>query len=190
VLVVVEDGDVHPFPAQLFDDEAVGGLDILKVHRAEGGFEGADDFRQLDRVGFVHLDVEAVNVGEFLEEDGLALHHRLTGQRPDVAKAKDRSAVRDHGDKVAFGGVAAGRCGVGLDLKTGLGHARGIGTGQIATVGERLCGTNLQLSGLWKLMIIQRRLPRVVASRLVHLPLPLNWFNIKPIPVPDHFGFP
>jgi hypothetical protein len=37
VLVVVEDGDVHPLAADSFDDEAIGRLDVFEVDRAEGG---------------------------------------------------------------------------------------------------------------------------------------------------------
>ena len=37
VLVVVEDGDVHPLAADLFHDETVGGLDVFEVDGAEGG---------------------------------------------------------------------------------------------------------------------------------------------------------
>jgi hypothetical protein len=45
--------------------------------------------------GFVDLDVEHVDAGELLEQDRLALHHRLGGERPDVAEAQHRGAVGD-----------------------------------------------------------------------------------------------
>ena len=77
VLVVVKDRDLHPLAAQAFDHKAVGGPDILKVHGTEAGLQSADDLGEFHRVGFVHLDVEAVDVGEFLEEDSFAFHHRL-----------------------------------------------------------------------------------------------------------------
>jgi hypothetical protein len=101
MLVVVEHGDVHPLAAEFLDDEAVGRLDVLEVDRAEGRLQRADDVGQLLGVGFVHLDVEAVDVGELLEQDGLALHHRLRGQRADVAEAQHGRAVRHHRHKVA-----------------------------------------------------------------------------------------
>ena len=181
VLIVVEDRDLHPLAAQLFDDEAVGGLDVFQVHRAKGRLQRADDFGQLYRVGFVHFDVETVDIGEFLEEDGLALHHRLRGQRADVAKAKDSGAVRDHGDEVALAGIAAGGGGVGLDLKAGLGHAGGVGAGKVAAIGQGLRRADFQLSGLRKFVIVQRRLPCVVVPSLVHQPLLRRWFSIKPV---------
>ena len=54
------------------------------------------------------LDVEHVDAGELLEQAALALHHRLAGQRADVAEAEHGGAVADHGDEVAAGGVLAG----------------------------------------------------------------------------------
>ena len=47
------------------------------------------------------LEVEHVDVGELLEEVRLALHHRLAGERADVAEAEHRGAVGDDGDEVA-----------------------------------------------------------------------------------------
>ena len=38
----------------------------------------------------VDLDVEDVDVGEALEEDALALHDGLDGERADVAEARGR----------------------------------------------------------------------------------------------------
>ncbi len=77
VLVVVEDRDVHPLAASFSDDEALGRLDVLQVDRAEGGLQRDDDLDQLVGIGLVQFDVEAVDIGEFLEQDRLALHHRL-----------------------------------------------------------------------------------------------------------------
>ena len=50
----------------------------------------------------VELEVEDVDVGELLEEDSLALHHRLAGERADVAEAEHGGAVGDDGDEVAL----------------------------------------------------------------------------------------
>ena len=77
MLVIVEHRNVHPLAAQLFDDEAVGGLDVFQIDRAKGGFQRTDDGRQLYRVRLVQLDVETVDIGEFLEQNRLAFHHRL-----------------------------------------------------------------------------------------------------------------
>ena len=60
-------------------------------------------------VARVHLDVEHVDAGEFLEEDGLALHHRLAGERADIAEPEHGGAVGDDRDQVAARGVVAAR---------------------------------------------------------------------------------
>ena len=52
----------------------------------------------------VDLDVEHVDAGEFLEQDRLALHHRLGGERADVAEAEHRGAVGDHRHEVGARG--------------------------------------------------------------------------------------
>ena len=124
VLVVVKDGDVHALATVFFNDEAVGCLDVFKVDRAEGGFQRADDFGKFLGVFLVQLDVEAVDIGEFLEENRLALHHGFGGKCADVAKAEDRGAVGYHGDEVAARGVAARIQRVGLDFQASLGDAR------------------------------------------------------------------
>ena len=56
----------------------------------------------------VHFQVEDVDAGEFLEEDGLAFHHRLGGQGADIAQAQHGGAVGDHRHQVAAGGIVAG----------------------------------------------------------------------------------
>ena len=48
------------------------------------------------------LEVEDVEVGELLEEIAFALHHRLAGERADVAEAEHGGAVGDDGDEVAL----------------------------------------------------------------------------------------
>ena len=58
-------------------------------------------FDQLVRVGLGDLDVEHVDAREFLEQAGLAFHHRLAGQRADVAQAEHGGAVGDDRDEVA-----------------------------------------------------------------------------------------
>ena len=53
------------------------------------------------RVRFVQLDIEQVDAGELLEQDGLAFHDRLRRERPDVAQAKHRRAIRHDANQVA-----------------------------------------------------------------------------------------
>ncbi len=40
--------------------------------------------------------------GEALEQNGLAFHHRLGGERAEIAHAENGGAVADHRDEVAF----------------------------------------------------------------------------------------
>ena len=49
------------------------------------------------------LDVEDVDAGELLEQDRLAFHHRLGGERADGAEAEHGGAVGDDGDEVLRG---------------------------------------------------------------------------------------
>ena len=113
VLVVVEDRDLHALAQLLLDVEALGRLDVLEVDAAEGRLHARDRLDQ--RVGVVlgQLDVEHVDAGELLEQAALAFHHRLAGQRPDVAQAEHRGAVGDDRHEVAarrqLVGLAAGR---------------------------------------------------------------------------------
>ena len=101
MLVVVEDRNVHPRAELALDLEAFGGLDVLQVDGAEGGLQGGDDLDQRSGSRLLDLDVEDVDAGEFLEEDRLALHHRLRGERADIAEAQHGGAVGDDRDHVA-----------------------------------------------------------------------------------------
>ena len=100
VLVVVENRDLHALAQGALDLEALGRLDVLEVDAAEGRLQRRDHLDQLLRVFGVDLDVEDVDAGEALEEHGLALHHRLRGERADVAEPEHGGAVREHGDEV------------------------------------------------------------------------------------------
>ena len=90
VLVVVEDRDPHPLAQLALDHEALGGADVLEVDGAEGRLECRHDLDQPVGIALLDLDVERVDAGELLEQDRLALHHRLGGQRADGAQARAR----------------------------------------------------------------------------------------------------
>ena len=107
------------------------------------------------RIGDVDLEVEDVDVGELLEEHPLAFHHRLRGQRPDVAEAEHRRAVRDHRDEVAARGVFARELGVAVDLEAGLGDPRRVGQAEVALARERLGGNDLDLPGPARAMEVE-----------------------------------
>ena len=73
----MEHGDIHPLAANSFNGKAIGGFDVFEIDRAKGRLHRAYDLGQLFRVGLIKLDVEAVDVGELLEQNRLAFHHRL-----------------------------------------------------------------------------------------------------------------
>ena len=119
VLVVVEDRDVHQLAQALLDDEAVGRLDVFEIDAAEGGAEIAHAVDELVDVAGVDFEVDGVDVGEALEEHRLAFHHRLRGERAEIAEPQDRRAVRDDGDEIALGRVVVGRSGLSAMARTG-----------------------------------------------------------------------
>jgi hypothetical protein len=89
----VEDRDVERLLEPLLDLEAARRGDVLEVDAAERG--GDADHGLDDLVGVLcgEADRERVDVGELLEEHGLALHHRHGGLGADVAEPEDRGAV-------------------------------------------------------------------------------------------------
>ena len=110
VLVVVEHRDVHQFAQALLDDEAIRRLDVLEIDAAERGAEIAHAIDELVDVLGVDLEVDRIDVGEALEEDRLAFHHRLRGERAEIAEAENSGAVGDDGDHVAACRVVEGAC--------------------------------------------------------------------------------
>ena len=146
MLVIVEDRDVHLLAKLAFDLETLRRLDVLEVDAAEGRLERRDGRdHAVDLVG-IDLDVEDVDAGELLEEDGLALHHRLGRQWADIAEAENRRSVRDDGDEVGSGRIVG--CGVRVvtDGKAGGGDAGRIGERQVALVAERLGRLDLKFA--------------------------------------------
>ena len=77
VLVVMKDGNVHLFLEGLLDDEAFRRLDIFKIDAAEAGPHQAHRLDELVRVLGIQLDVDGIHIGEPLEQNSLAFHHRL-----------------------------------------------------------------------------------------------------------------
>jgi hypothetical protein len=105
-------GNVHQFAQALLDDEAVRRLDVFQIDAAEGGPEVAHAVDELVDVLGVDLQIDGIDIGEALEQHRLAFHHRLGGQRAEIAEAEDRGAVGDDRDQIALGGVVVGARGV------------------------------------------------------------------------------
>ena len=93
MLIIVENRDIHPLPTKSFNDKTIRRFDVFEVDRPKARLKRTDDIGQLFRVAFIYLDIETVDIGEFFEEHRLALHHRLRGQRADIAKAQNRRPV-------------------------------------------------------------------------------------------------
>ena len=147
VLVVVEDRNLQTLAKLLLDDETFRRLDVFQIDPAEAWRQHRDGIDELVGVMRVDLEVEAVDIGELLEQDGLALHDRLRGGGADVAEAEHRRAVRDHGDDIAFRRVVVGGVGIGLDGKAGRGDTRRIGQRQIVLAHQGFRGCDLEFAG-------------------------------------------
>ncbi len=156
VLVVVEDGDLQALAEGLLDHETVGGLDVLQVYPADRRLQQAAELDDVLGIVACHLEVEDVDVGEPLEEDGLPFHHRLPGEWPDVAQSEHGRSVGYHCHQVALVGVAECVVGVGGNGEAGLCDAGGVCQAEVLLGGGRLGGPDLQLSGPAPLVIVER----------------------------------
>jgi hypothetical protein len=156
VLVVMEDRDVHALAQLLLDVETLGRLDVFEVHAAQRRLERGDDLDQLVGVVLGELDVEHVDAGELLEQAALAFHHRLAGERADVAQAQHRGAVGDHADQVAARGVFVRQRRVFLDREAGVGDTGRIGERQVALVRQRLGRRDRDLAAARRAVVFER----------------------------------
>src|SRR5690606_33232630 len=100
-----KDRNLHALAQRTLDFEALGCLDVLKINAAEGGLERGNGFNKLIRIALVNFNVEDVNTGKFLEQDGLALHHRLGRLGANVAQTQYGGTISDNADQVTARGV-------------------------------------------------------------------------------------
>src|SRR5574340_323565 len=124
VLVIVEDGNAHAGLRLLLDLETFRALDVFEIDAAECRLERDDDVDELVDVGLLDLDIEHVDAGEFLEEDGLALHDRLRRERADGPEAQDGGAVGQDRNEVLARRIKRRRARVGGDRLAGKGEDR------------------------------------------------------------------
>ena len=89
VLVVMEHRNVHQLAQPLLDDEAFRRLDVLEIDAAERRPEIAHALMNSSGILGVDLQIDRIDIGEALEQDRLALHHRLGGERPEIAEARE-----------------------------------------------------------------------------------------------------
>jgi hypothetical protein len=139
---------------RLLDHEAFGGLDVFKVDAAKAGLHQRDRLDQRLGVFAVDLDVDRIDIGKALEQHRLAFHHRLGGQRAQIAQAQNGRAVRDHRHQVALGGIFIGGGRVG-DRFHRHGNAGRIGKAEVALGGHRLAGHDLDFAGAHRGMVEQ-----------------------------------
>ena len=168
VLVVVEDRDVEQLAQALLDDEAFRRLDVLEIDAAAARAQQLDAVDELVRVLGRDLEVDRVDVGEALEQHRLAFHHRLGGERAEIAEPEDRGAVGDDRDEIALGGVVVGAALILGDRQHRHRDAGRIGERQVALRRHRLGGDHLELAGPALAMEQQRfligeRRPRLAA---------------------------
>ena len=147
VLIVMEDRDIHDFPEALLDDEAFRRLDVFQVDAGEGRAEMTDAVNELVDVLGPHLEVDGVDIGETLEQDRLALHHRLRGQGAQIAEPENRRTVGYNRHQIAAHRVVVGLGRIVGDGETGRGDAGGIGEGQVVLRDQRLGGRDFDLPG-------------------------------------------
>jgi hypothetical protein len=112
VLVVVKHRNAHALAEFLLDVEALRRLDVFQVDAAQRGLHGSNDLDELVGVALGQFDVEHVDTGKFLEQAALALHHRFTGQRANVAQAQHGRAVGDDRHQIATAGVLMRQAGL------------------------------------------------------------------------------
>jgi hypothetical protein len=160
--MIMEDRDAHAGLQLVFDVEAFRRLDVLQVYAPEGRFERRDNVHKASHLALGHLDVEDIDAGELLEEDGFALHHGLRGERPDIAQPEHRRAVRHDSNEILAGGQIGGLGRVGRDRLAGGGDPGCVGQRQVTLVAERLRRLNLDLTGPWIAVVEQRARPQVV----------------------------
>ena len=111
----------------------------------------ADPLHDLDEllgVLLVDFDIEHIDAGVNLEEEGLAFHHRLACQGANVAQPEYCGTVTDHRHQVALAGVFVGQVVVLLDFKAGRGHARSVRETQVCLGAVGLGGHDFDLAGL------------------------------------------
>ena len=155
MLIVMEDRNIHPFLQAALDLEALRRLDVFQIDAAECRLQQGDGFDEGVRIGRVHFDIEHVDVGEFLEEDGLAFHHRLGGEGTDRAQAQHGGAVGDDGNQIAARGIVHRLVGIGSDLHAGRGHAWRISQCKVALIHHALGRLYAELTRLGKAVIVK-----------------------------------
>ncbi len=131
MLVVVKNRNLHLFLKFGLNLKAGRSTDVFKIYAAKCWFQCGCNFNQLRRIGasvwtqdFGQANRERVDVGKPFEQYGFSLHHRKTCFRTNISKTKNRGAVTDYGDVIAFVGIVPDLLWITLDFKAWLGNTR------------------------------------------------------------------
>ena len=179
MLIVMHDRDLHPLAQGLLDDEAFRRGDVLQVDAAEARLHQCHRLDELVGILGVELDVDRIDVGEALEEHRLAFHHRLRGERTEIAEAEYRSAVGDHRDQIALCGIVIGFRRILGDGAYGHRDARRISEAEVALRRHRLGGDDLDLARPAHGMEFQRLgLREFDVAAFAHLLSPFSAFAV------------
>ncbi len=157
VLVIMEDRDLHALAQLALHIKAVWRLDVFQVDAAKRRLQRGNDVHQLvEVVFFADLDVKHINASKFLEQNALAFHHRLGGQRADVAQAQHGGAVGDYCHQVAPGRVLECVVRVFDNFLARRGDTGRIGQRQVMLVDQLLGRGNGNLAGRRELVVFER----------------------------------
>ena len=163
MLVVVKDRNLHAFAQLALDIKTIGRFDVFQVDAAKSRLQRGNDLDQFVRVFFIDFDVKHIDAGELFEQNAFALHHRLAGQRANVAQAQHGRAVGHHADQITAAGVLESVGRVFDNFFAGRGHAGRISQRQVVLVDQLLGGRNGNLAGGGELVVFKSGLAQLSA---------------------------
>src|SRR2546426_5764370 len=146
LLVIVPYRDLALLPQTLEDAETFRLRNVLEVHATERGRDELDRLDDLLRVFRRDVDRESVDTAEVLELQGLAVHHRQSGLRPDVPEAEDACAVRDDGDLIPLVRQGPNLARVSRDVEAGLRDPGRVPDREVVEAPDRHAGDDLDLA--------------------------------------------
>ena len=147
MLIVVENRDGHLAYQLFLDVKTVRCFDVFQIDPPECGLQQSDGPDELVRVTGIDLDIEYVQVGEALEENGLPFHHRLRCQRADVPESQHRGPVRHHPDQTAAGSIFKRKVWIFLDSQGRNRNPRRVRQAEVGLRHTRLERNHLDFSG-------------------------------------------
>ena len=101
VLVVMKHGNVHQLAQLLLNNEAIGCLYVFQINAAKARAHIFDRIDNLLRVLCIKLQINGIDIGKAFEQNRLAFHDRLGGQRPQIAEPQNGRAIGNHCHHIA-----------------------------------------------------------------------------------------